>query len=422
MKEPELHDIRTAYQAARDRGLIDADDTVVIGYDRATLRDRLERVRRAFPSHFRHALAIKANPLPSLLAPALAKGFGLEAASYGELALAASLPDTPFIAWDSPAKTEAEAQTCPRKPPVLVNFDSLAELSLLPALPPGIRAGLRINPQTGPNAIAAMSVATPHSKFGEPIAHAEAIVRAFGIHPHLEALHVHGSSQSLDDTLPIRGLRAVLDLLPVINRCRAGAGVPPVRTVDIGGGCPVDYTGRSPHLIEDYAAKLLHACPELADPALDVITEFGRYYHAHAGFTFSRIAQVKTHADRQVIVHHCGANLFVRESYQPGVWPHRVALLDEAGAWVKGPPKQSDLGGPLCFGGDSIGCGVALPAAKPGQWLVVRDTGANSFSLWSHHCSRPFPKVIACDSTIGPDSLCIAKPRQTIADVVAFWG
>jgi len=77
---------------------------------------------------------------------------------------------------------------------------------------------------------------------------------------------------------------------------------------------------------------------------------------------------------------------------------------------------NTDVGGPLCFGGDYIAKNIQLPKATAGEWLIIQDTGANSFALWSRHCSRAFPKIIGEDS-----ELAILRDRDSFEDILNFW-
>ena len=47
--------------------------------------------------------------------------------------------------------------------------------------------------------------------------------------------------------------------------------------------------------------------------------------------------------------------------------------------------------------GDMIELGVHLPAVTPGDWLVIENAGANTYGLWSRHCSRALPRSFGID-------------------------
>jgi len=94
--------------------------------------------------------------------------------------------------------------------------------------------------------------------------------------------------------------------------------------------------------------------------------------------------------------------------------------------------------GPLCFAGDIIAPGVRLPfVVCQGDYVVLKDAGANTLSLWSRHCSRQAPvaygyrvqrtqkasKVskteLAAKVAVSIERL---KPQEEFSDILRFWG
>ena len=400
----------------REASVLTAEDTSLIVYDLGQQRRRRSAVRAAFPTHWSHHVAIKTNPLAAVLAPAVEDGFGLEAASWPEVMHARRLK-APSLVWNSPVKTATEVASLGADPAATVVLDSLGELPLLARLSSHTTVGLRINPQIGQTGPADMSCATDDSKFGEPISQRAAILDAFAHEPRLRVLHVH--SGSMPDQLGslVDGIRAVLDLADEIDEDRRRLGLGVVDAIDIGGGLPPDSDGS---LAVTYARLLERRCPALFTGARRVLTEFGRYYHAGAGSTLSRIAQVKRHPQGQTILHHVGADLFVRESYQATA-PPVLEVLDADGEPRSAPIVSTNVAGPLCFAGDHLAAGVPLPTAEAGDWLHIADTGANTIALWSHHCSRARPAVVTWDSDDPAVAPRVALPRQAPADAIAVW-
>ena len=392
---------------------VSEEDTSLLFYNATILENRVESVVKTFPKDTYHCVAIKSNPLTRVLQLAASAGLHAEAASYGEFLQADRIPGFGHLVYDSPAKTKKEIESVCANPRATLNINSFEELQWLPAKSKA-RVGLRVNPVVGSSADASMSVAGRHSKFGIPIHDFEGIKNAFLKYPQLTGLHVHSSSQSADYENMVSGVRAVLDLFKRLNADLGDR----LFWLDIGGGFPVDYGAESTHDISAYGQMLKESCPELWNTDIEVFTEFGRYYHAHAGFSATQVAAVKQSDDRDVLITHLGADHFVRESYNRDLWPHQFFLFDAQGNLKSGPSKTCDLGGPLCFGGDFFAKGVSLPAAEAGDWLVIADTGANTYSLWSHHCSRPFPKLIVRNSR---GTSFIGKQRQDLHDTIRFW-
>lgn len=399
------------FNTAQSDGLIEELDTTIIFYDLDILEQRLKTVRSAFGPSYKHSVAIKSNPLSKVLEYISKNENGLEAASFEELCLANN-QEPSFTVWDSPVKTKAEIIEAEKMGGVLINADSLDELELILAHTAQSKIGLRINPQVNTGSHGSMSVSGQYSKFGEPIANRASIIEAILRHPkRITALHVHSSSQTTDYDRLCNAIRSVVDLANEINQVSAAQ----IETIDIGGGFPVSYEAARDFDIAGYAEKLKETCPELWNGTYQGITEFGRYYHANAGFTATRIEGSKGDSENQTIITHAGADLFLREAYNPGVWPHEYSVI-RAGNEVKQTLIRTDIGGPLCFGGDYIQKEVLLPKCQQGDWLFVLDTGANSFALWSRHCSRSFPKVIGFDGKAQ-----IFKKRESIESIIGFW-
>lgn len=417
MDRPGQDHIARLWRDACTKGIIDTDDSAVLFQDLSYISDRYNRLVTAFPEDTLHAVAVKTNPLVSVLKHINELGAGMEAASMPEVVLArhAGTP-TDRIVFDSPAKTESEIrQLVADFPDLRVNCDSLSELSRYPA-DSGLRLGLRVNPLVSSDSIGYMNVGTSESKFGEPISNRDNIIAMCCEHHDLDCLHVHLGSQFSDFSPTINGIGLIVELADEINTLCNEAKI---RTLNIGGGFPVNYFhDQAVYEVEPYVAALRAELPRLFDGTYSLITEFGRFVHANAGWGISRIEYVKPAGQNTNLITHLGADMFLRECYNPGDWHHEVFLLDAEGNLKSGPLIDCNIAGPLCFGGDFVRRSVKVPVPVPGDWLVVQDTGANTFSLWSRHCSRQFPKVISCN---GLKELKVAKQRESTDSLIQFW-
>lgn len=92
-------------------------------------------------------------------------------------------------------------------------------------------------------------------------------------------------------------------------------------------------------------------------------------------------------------------------------------IFDAEGRPKDGPLQPTSIVGPLCFGGDVLARNQMLPSIAPGDFVVIRDVGAYTLGMWSHHCSRGLPLVLGHDG----DRLVVLKAREKPADVVRFW-
>ncbi|MEX2595512.1 MAG: hypothetical protein WEC59_01185 [Salibacteraceae bacterium] len=390
------------------------EDTALLVYSLHALNHKLNAVKTAFPQYWKHAVAIKSNPLLAILSHVSSKGFGLEAASYEEVALAIQSRND-FIVWDSPVKTQSELNhVSALNSNLIINANGLLEIQRLMdadiySEKKNIQIGLRINPQISSSALTSMNVSGVYSKFGEPISNERNIKKVIRKSKRPIGIHIHASSQNTAIQETVRAIKKVYQLADDI-------GWKHLSYFDIGGGYPVNYGFESVPAINDYAEQLQAECPKLFDGSIEVYTEFGRYYHANCGLSISRIHDVKSLPNHQTIIQHLGADMFLRESYEVDKWPHRMLVYSTKKQQTN--QINSDVAGPLCFGGDYIARSINLPEAAEGDYIIVLDAGANSIALWSKHCSRRVPKIIGIDEN---EQAFLIKERQSTGEAIAFW-
>ncbi len=124
--------------------------------------------------------------------------------------------------------------------------------------------------------------------------------------------------------------------------------------------------------------------------------------------------------DPKTAIVHAGADIFLREIYSSTKEKHHKFILSGQDFSIKDSREENyQIGGPLCFGGDFLTRNIRLPEIFPGDILIVSDIGANTFSLWSRHCSRPFPKVIGY--SLKSDTIRIIKEKESISSIINFW-
>ena len=409
-----------ALDAALESGLVDDADTAVILIDLATVRRQFDRVRAAFPSDARHAVAVKSNPLTCVLSELASWGAHAEAASAEELLLAHVAGFDGRTVWDSPAKTRREIDEALDDPPWLTNVDSFAELE---RYPPGrsLQLGLRINPERRPDTIASLATGVAGSKFGVGISEHDRIIEVFALEPRLRCLHVHSGSNSRSLEPMVEGVAAVVALADEIND---RSDTPQIIIIDIGGGLPWSESTDDVLSVERYAEALRTQVPRLFDGTYQIVTEFGRFYHQGAGTTATRVEYVKRSGTSDVAVVHVGADSFVREVYDRDNWSLTLRRRDAEAS--RSSERESsvdrvDVVGPLCFEGDFLQRDVAGIDPVEGGWLMIDQTGANTFSLWSRHCSRAFPKVLLYDGAEPVRTVRIGKGRQSPLDAISAW-
>jgi diaminopimelate decarboxylase len=303
---------------------------------------------------------------------------------------------------------------------VYLNADNFDELDRIATLQKQVksdsRVGLRVNTVVGRGAIEHTSVSAAGSKFGVSLqTDRERIIIAFRNHPWLTGLHFHVGSQGCHLELLAEAAARVVSLRSEI----AGRAGRHISHIDMGGGLPTSYrTGESAPTPAEYRSLLDERSPGLFTDDVCLVTEFGRAIHANCGLAASRVEYVKPSQSLAVI--HLGADFLLRPVYRPENWQHELFVVTAQGKTKSGPLRPTTIAGPLCFAGDIIARDVLLPPIETGDWILIRDVGAYTLSMWSRHCSRGIPAVLGYEPGHKNPLRVLRKP-ETVDDIVRLW-
>jgi len=326
------------------------------------------------------------------LATILAHGFDLEAASIEEVELALDAGAGPQnIVFDSPVKTRAEILQCSAFNGMQVNANMLSELQRYPTNLK-CQLGLRINPGIDTGAPKMYAVSTDESKFGVSLAAESEIMTACLRHP-ITALHMHSGSQMSDLTVQLKAIKRLFELAQAIDKHRVSHDNNwRINTINIGGGLPAESEPEQP-MMRSYAAQVTELAS--AYPTHQLRTEFGQWTHRGAGYALTQVEYVGDGPVPNIFV-HLGADLFTRHVYASAT-ALKITVLNPDGTSKKNPTKTVNIAGPLCFAGDYLARNIELPSINEGDWLLISDVGANTYGLWSRHCTRSVPRVLGID-------------------------
>lgn len=353
--------------------------TPFYAYDRARIARRVAEVRAALPAGIHLHYAVKANPLPELLAFMAPLVDGLDVASAGELqrALAAGMAPN-AISFAGPGKRAVELDAAVAAG-VLVNVESFREVPLLAkasarhALP--ARVAVRVNPDFELRG-AGMRMGGGAKPFGVDAEQVPALLRAVsdaGL--QFEGFHLYAASQMLKADLLAQATRATGELL-----LRLSADAPaPVRHLNLGGGWGIPYF---PH---EQPLDVVPVCAALAElqarvakalPGAQFQIELGRYLVGEAGFYVAQVLDRKVSRGQVFLVtdgglhHHLAASgnfgQVIRRNYPVAIGNRMNGTECEVVSIV----------GPLCTPLDLLAENVELPVAWPGDWVVVFQSGA----------------------------------------------
>jgi len=408
--------------AINKKGLITNSDSAVILYDLSLLKRKIYELQKYFPANTLHTAAIKANPILNILRYIHQTGIGAEAASLPELYLAQKSGFTSNkIVFDSPIKTIEELKYA-LEANVHINADSIAEVERITKLKKRIKSrstiGIRINPQVGTGKIKMTSVAGEYSKFGIPLKEFRTeLLESFKKYDWLTGVHLHIGSQGCDVEMLVKGCKIIYDFAIEVNE---RLNRKQIEIFDIGGGMPVSYKkNETPPNIKKYSASLRKNCPYLFKNDFKLITEFGRWIFANAGWAATRVEYVKKSRMIDTLMIHLGADMFIRKIYNPDDWHYEISIVDSKGKTKTGKQKRYNIAGPLCFAGDILEKNIFLPEVEEGDFIIIHDTGAYTSSMWSRYNSRQFPKVVGYEDE--GKKFVLLKDRESLQSVKKFW-
>ena len=348
--------------------------TPLYAYDAAEARRRVHRVRASFGSHVGLLYAVKANPLPALLAAMRPHVDGLDVASGGEveLALAAGFrPDTLRLA--GPGKRPDLLKTAAQHR-IPVSVESPSELASLAkaATAVGHRTPviLRLEP---PAPIRAFGVQMGHPThpFGMNADECRVALRILADHSNtlrLQGVHVYSGSQCRSTRAWLLHLRQALDL--AFDLTQTGLGLP---ELNIGGGFAVatadDPSELDVETLGPKAARMLDkfACA-ISTPRPRFVLELGRFLVADAGVYLCRVLHTKVRGAHTIAVLDGGVHHLWAATGQLGPRPRR-RIVDRSGRGrtgngaVGGSGASCELMGPLCTPLDHLGSIAGVPQA-----------------------------------------------------------
>jgi diaminopimelate decarboxylase len=352
--------------------------TPFYAYDRTLLRARAQQLRTAFPPRVKLHYAMKANPMPAVVALMATLVEGIDVASAGELKVALDAgADAREVSFAGPGKRELELRQA-LAAQVLVNVESAREVRVLAALSQQLglpaRIAVRVNPDFELKG-SGMKMGGGPKQFGvdvEDVPGLLADIDAAGL--GFEGFHLFAGSQNLKaESICEAQQKSYALALRLAEHARA-----PVKFLNLGGGFGIPYfPGERPLELAPIAANLhdLAARAERELPEAALVIELGRYLVGEAGVYVTRIVDRKVSRGHVFLVtdgglnHHLSASgnfgQVIRKNYP-------VAI----GNRMDAPTEVASVVGPLCTPLDLLADRMELPVAEVGDLVVVYQSGA----------------------------------------------
>ncbi len=353
--------------------------TPFYAYDRSLIRTRVAELRAVLPAAVRLHYAMKANPMPALVALMRELVDGVDLASAGELKVALDAAvDPQHVSFAGPGKRDAELWQAVAAG-VLLNVESARELAVLEAASDALglpaRVAVRVNPDFELKS-SGMKMGGGAKPFGVDEAQVPGLLADIGrAGLAFEGFHVYAGSQNLHATSICEAQQKTMDLVVSLSRYAPM----PVKSLNLGGGFGIPYFPGEQRLKLEPIGKNLVDLAERAQtelPEAKLILELGRYLVAEAGVYVVRVLDRKVSQGQVFLVtdggmhHHLAASgnfgQVVRKNY-PVTVGTRMNTSDIETASVVGP---------LCTPLDLLADKMSLPVAQVGDLVVVYQSGA----------------------------------------------
>jgi diaminopimelate decarboxylase len=371
--------------------------TPFYAYDRSLLRERVAKLRSAFPVGVKLHYAMKANPFEPLVGFMTGLVDGIDVASAGELQVALNAGASPAeVSFAGPGKSAAELRQAVAAR-VLINVESMREVGLLAAISGALglpaRVAVRVNPDFELKG-SGMRMGGGPKQFGvdvEKVPDLLARIGSAGL--AFEGFHLFAGSQNLRADSICEAQQKSFELALRLSEHAPG----PVRFLNLGGGFGIPYFPGERRLDLGPISTNLHQLSERAKrecPDASLVVELGRYLVGEAGIYVARVVDRKLSRDHVFLVtdgglhHHLSASgnfgQVVRKNYPVGIGNHMDSIVRERASVV----------GPLCTPLDLLADRMDLPVAGEGDLVVVFQSGAYGASaspqsfLGHPHCAE----------------------------------
>ncbi len=357
--------------------------TPFYAYDRQLMNQRVANLRAALPRTVKIHYAMKANPMPALVAHMASLVDGIDVASGGELKVALDAGASPReVSFAGPGKSDTDLRRAVAAG-ILINIESFREVAELTRITAETsypaRVAVRVNPDFELKS-SGMKMGGGPKQFGVDAEQVPDLLKQIG-HAGLtfEGFHLFAGAQNLKAEAIVEAQQKSYELA----RTLAAHALAPVKTLNLGGGFGIPYFPGEQRLDLAPIAANLAALVKRARrdfPQAELVIELGRYLVGEAGLYVARIIDKKISRGHVYLVtdgglhHHLSASgnfgQVIRKNY-PAAIGNRMATTETEIASVVGP---------LCTPLDLLADRMELNAAEIGDLVVIYQSGAYGFT------------------------------------------
>ncbi|MCP5515040.1 MAG: diaminopimelate decarboxylase [Spirochaetales bacterium] len=349
-------------------------------YDEKAIRENARRFYKAFswvPGGFKNYFAVKALPNPAILKILKEEGMGADCSSLPELLLSDMAgikgEDIVFTSNDTPAAEFIKAKELG----AVINLDDITHIPFLekhagiPEL-----ACLRYNP--GPLKEGNKIIGNPEeAKYGFT---REQLIEGYRLMKEKGAkrfgLHTMVASNELNPDYFIETAEILFDLVVEISKKLSIK----FEFVNLGGGIGIPYKPEQKAVDLEYVSEGIKKAYEKKirgnslDP-LRIVMECGRVVTGPYGYLVTKAIHTKNTYKNYIGLDACMANLMRPALY--GAYHHITNMNNPEGK----PDHTYDVTGSLCENNDKFAINREMPETKPGNTIVIHDTGAHGYAM-----------------------------------------
>lgn len=386
---PPIHMTMNQFSTARNELLVGGmqlsrlaervGQTPFYAYDRNLLRSRVAELRSALPANIKLHFAMKANPMPAVVGFMASLVDGIDVASAGELKIALDAGTAPHeISFAGPGKRDCELRQAVAAG-ILINIESFREVELLAGISQALglpaRIAVRVNPDFELKG-SGMKMGGGPKQFGVDAEQVPDLLTKIGeFNLAFEGFHLFAGSQNLKAESICEAQQKSYDLALALSHHTSS----PINFLNLGGGFGIPYFLGEKRLDLSSIGQNLEQLSKRASvdfPGASLVIELGRYLVGEAGIYVSRVLDRKVSRGQTFLVvdgglnHHLAASgnfgQVIRKNYPVAIGNRMNAENTEIASVV----------GPLCTPLDLLADRMTLAVAKPGDLVVIFQSGA----------------------------------------------
>ena len=390
--------------------------TPLLVYDVAKIRDQIHRFRNVFEQeHVAYEVSYASKAFASVAIYQVMKQeqAHIDVVSGGELATAIKA-DFPMakVSFHGNNKSESELKMALEHGVGTIVVDNFHEIDLLESLLANtskkVDVQLRITPGIAAHTNSYIATGQVDSKFGFDVesGQADKALRQLMANPQITVtgIHAHIGSQIFD----VQGFEGVARKLVQIAadwQKRFGFHA---QVLNVGGGFGIKYSAEDhPIHPEEFVRAIVDVVKkEVQVHGIDmpaIWIEPGRSIVGPAGYTLYTIGSRKNIPGLLPYVSVDGG---MGDNIRPALYDAKYEAV-----LARDPRAQNvedvRIAGKYCESGDILSDRQPLPATKPGDVIVMLDTGAYDYAMASNYNRNPRPAVVFAEN--GHDQLVIKR-------------